>query len=112
MIDPVIEYAPADSEPVHSRYGVAGFTCAVCAAAGILVTILLFVVPIPGPVGSLVRERLAPAFCALVSLAWLAGIALGIIGLRNRKRVRTFAKAALTLSAGIVILFGLMLLMY
>jgi hypothetical protein len=47
-----------------------------------------------------------------VLLAWVAGIALGIIGLRNRKRIRTFAKAALALSAGIVVLFGLMLLMY
>jgi hypothetical protein len=112
VIDRVIEYAPADAEPVHSRYGVAGFTCAVCAAAGILLTMLLFVLPIPGPVGGMIRERVAPAFGALVLLTWLAGIALGIVGLRNRKRVRTFATAALALSGGIVVLFGLMLLMY
>jgi hypothetical protein len=109
--DQVIEYAAVDSEPVHSRYGVAGFTCAVCAAVGILVTMFLFLRPIPGPAGGVVRGVVG-VFGALVLLAWLAGIALGVAGLRSRTRIRTFAAAALVTSAVTVMLFALRLLMY
>jgi hypothetical protein len=96
---------------VHSRYGVAGFTFAVCAAVGILATMFLFLRPIPGPAGGVIRG-IAGVFGALVLLTWLAGIALGVAGIRSRTRIRTFAAAALVTSAVTVMLFALMLLTY
>ena len=111
MPEQVIQYAAVDTEPLHSRTGVAGFACAVCAAVGILLTTLLIMRPIPGPAGGAVRG-IAGWFGILVLLTWLAGIALGVAGLRNRARIRTFAWAALATSAVTVVLFSLMLLTY
>ena len=112
MSDQVIQYAPGDLSPVHSRAGVFGFACAAMSIAGILITMLLLARPMGGPVGGVVRG-LAPVFGAGVFLLWFAGIVLGTIGLRQRRHVPTFARAALATCAATVALFGLMIvLMY
>jgi hypothetical protein len=108
--DQVIQYAPGDLTPVHSRAGVIGFTCAALSIGGILITMLLIARPMGGPVGGLVRG-LAPVFGVGVFLLWLAGVTLGTIGLRQRRHVRTFARAALATCAVTVALFVLMILL-
>ena len=108
--DQVIEYAPGGLTPVHSRAGVAGFACAALAVGGIVITMFLIARPMGGPVGGLVRG-LAPVFGAAVLLLWLAGLVLATLGLRQRRHIRTFARAALGTCAATVALFVLMILL-
>jgi hypothetical protein len=67
--------------------------------------------PIPGPMGSIIRERVAPAFGVAVLLLWLGGIVLAVAALRQRGRVRTFAAWALGMCGVMVMLFGTMILL-
>ena len=66
--------------------------------------------PLGGPVGGMIRSA-APVFGAVVLLLWIGGIVLGISALRQRRRVRTFAHAALAMCGLTVLIFGLMLLL-
>ena len=111
MKDPVIEYAPGPLTPVHSRAGVIGFACAALAVGGIVITMFLIARPIPGPLGSQIRAVVAPLFGTAVMLLWVAGVALGTIGMRQHRRIRTFARAALATCAATAALFGLMILL-
>ena len=52
MSDQVIEYAPGELTPVHSRAGVIALVCAALALGGIVITAFLILSPIPGPMGS------------------------------------------------------------
>jgi hypothetical protein len=108
--DQVIEYAPGTILPVHSRAGVAGFACGVLSAVGVVVTMVLIARPIPGPMGGWIRGG-AALFGVLVLGMWVAAIALGVIGVRERNRNRSFPRAALATSGVALVLFVLMILL-
>ena len=113
MSDQVIEYAPGTTLPLHSRAGVAGFVCGTLAAIGIVVTMVLLARPIPGPLGGWIRGFGVLLGIGVLSL-WIAAVALSIRGVRERSsRNRGFARAALAMCAGTVLLFvSMILLMY
>ena len=111
MTDQPIQYAEAPPRhATHSRQALVGFACATASACGIAITMFLVSKPLGGPAGGMIRAA-APVFAAAVLLLWLCGIALGILGLRQRARLRTFAYATLAMCAGAVLIFGLMLLL-
>ena len=83
------------------------FACAAMSLGGILITMLLVALPIPGPTGGRIRG-MAPLFGVAVAVLWFAGLVLGLIGLRQRGRIRTFARAALALCGAMAGLIELM----
>jgi hypothetical protein len=110
--DQVIEYAPGELTPVHSRAGVAGFVCGTLAAIGIVVTMVLLARPIPGPLGGWIRG-FGVVFGTAVLALWIMAVALSIRAVREHSRRRGFARAALAMCAGTVLLFlSMILLMY
>jgi hypothetical protein len=111
MSDQSIQYAATPGHhATHSRRALVAFGCACAAACGITVTMFFIRKPLGGPVGGMIRNA-APIFGAMVLLLWMCGIALGISGLRQRRRVRTFAHAALAMCAVTMLIFGMMLLL-
>ena len=110
MSDDVIQYAPSDLHPVHSRAGVIAFACAGMSIGGIVIVMFFIGRPLGGPVGGAIRG-LAPLFAAVVFLLWIAGVVLGAIGLRQHRCIRTFARVALSTCAAAVMLFVLMILL-
>src|SRR4051794_31451903 len=106
----MIEYAPGDLHPVHSRAGVIAFACAALSVGGIVITMYLIAHPMGGPVGGAIRG-LAPLFGAGVLLLWISGVVLGTIGIRQHRRIRTFALAALSTCTASAVLFVLMILL-
>ena len=110
MAEQLIDYAPGDLDPVHSRPGVCAFACAALSVGGVALTMFLIALPISGPAGGRLRE-IAPLFAIGVGLLWLAGVILGIVALRQRHRILTFARAALAICAAMIVLFGLMILL-
>jgi hypothetical protein len=107
--DQVIPYAPGELTPVHSRSGVAGFVCGTLAAIGIVVTMILLARPIPGPLGGWIRGFGVLFGIGVLSL-WIMAVALSIRGVREPSRRRGFARAALAMCAGTVLLFVSMIL--
>ena len=108
MRDQVIQYAPGELMPAHSRPGMIAFACAAMSLGGILITMVLIALPMPGPTGGRIRE-MAPLFGIAVAVLWLAGLVLGLIGLRERGRIRTFARAALALCGAMAGSFVMMI---
>ena len=109
MSDQVIPYAPGELTPAHSRPGVIAFACAAMSLGGILITMFVIALPIPGPTGGRIRG-MAPLFGVAVAVLWLAGLVLGLIGIRQRGRIRSFARAALALCGAMASLFVMMIL--
>ena len=112
MGEPMLSYAhglPGRAE--YSRLGQVAFACAVASACGMFLTIFLIARPIPGPIGFIIHERIAPIFGVVIILLWLAGVVLGIAGLRQRERLRTFAVWALSLCGAISLLFLALILL-
>ena len=104
----MIQYAPGELTAAHSRPGMIAFACAAMSLGGILTTMLLVALPIPGPTGGRIRG-MAPMFGIAVAVLWLAGLVLGVIGIRQRGRIRTFARAALALCGAMAGLFVMMI---
>lgn len=108
MSDQVIEYAPGELTPVHSRPGMIAFACAAMSLGGVLITMFLIAFPIPGPTGGRLRG-MAPLFGVAVAVLWVAALVLGLIGNGQRRRIRTFARAALATCGAMVGLFLIMI---
>ena len=112
MNEPTLHYAQGQpGQARHSRLGQVAFACATASACGITLTMFLISRPIPGPMGSIVREQVAPMFGVAVLLLWLVGLSLAIAALRQRERIRTFAAWALGLCGVMVLLFVMMIVL-
>ena len=112
MDQPTIHYAQAPGQrATQSRLGVTAFACAAASVCGITLTMFLLGRPIPGPMGGIIRERVAPVLGAVVFLLWLGGIALSVATFRQRRHSRTFAGWAMVLCGAMALLFLTMILL-